>query len=262
MPASLELQREYGSDLQVMFVEVQGADAATAEAFAWRQKWMGTEAMWTTERPLTVEGNTIPKFALLDAEGKLLISGNPLEKKKAIEETIADQVKKARNPPAGTPAKLAKPWATFVKGDVAGALAACDAAGAGDPALAEGAKALREEMVARTESKLARGKWLLDNGYVAEGNELLAGMAKSVKGDADLAGKVAAEQARVTAPDAAMAAEAAASKDLATLQQKMVKDKPFEDGNVKALTKLAEKHKGTKAAERAARLAQLAKLDS
>jgi len=52
VPASLKLQQEHGDALQVLFVEVQGADMEKTEAFAWRQKWMGTRAMWTTERPL------------------------------------------------------------------------------------------------------------------------------------------------------------------------------------------------------------------
>ena len=89
MPASIKLQQQYGDDLQVLFVESQGASPEMAEAFAWRRRWMGTQAMWTTEAPLRVEGNTLPKFALLDTEGRLLLEGNPLGMKKQIEEAIA-----------------------------------------------------------------------------------------------------------------------------------------------------------------------------
>jgi len=260
VPASIKLQQEYGDDLQVLFVEVQGANLETAEAFAWRQKWMGTRAMWTTERPLEVPGNGIPKFALLDTEGKLLLEGNPLDMKKKIEAAIGEQVKNAKAAPAGTPDALAKTWARFVKGDVAGALAECDKLGA-DVALAEPARALKDEMVGRTERKIARGKWLVTNGYVAEASELLTGLAKGVKGSPELESKIEGELARVQTPDKTLAAEAEASKALASLQQKMIKDKPFEDANVKALQKLAEKHAGTKAGERAARLAKLASVE-
>ncbi len=260
MPASIKLQQQYGGDLQVLFVECQGADLATSEAFAWRQKWMGTEAMWTTERPLEAKGSGLPQFALLDTEGKLLLSGNPLGQKKQIEEAIAEQVKKAKNPPQGTPAKLSKPWAAFVKGNIGAAIAECDKLGAADATLADAARALRAEMLSRTEGKLARGRWLIDNGYIAEATEMLAALGKSVKGCVELEGKIAADLARVLQPDEGLGAEAEAAKALASLQQKMIKDKPFEEGNVKALTKLVEKYRGTKAGERAARLAELSKI--
>ncbi|NOT30997.1 MAG: hypothetical protein HOP15_11165 [Planctomycetes bacterium] len=260
MPASIKLQQQYGDALQVLFVESQGADADKFEAFAWRQKWMGTQAMWTDERPLEISGSGLPAFALLDIEGKILLQGNPLEQKKKIEEAIAEQVKKASSAPAGTPAVLAKSWARFTKGDVAAALAECDKLGT-DVILAEPAKALRAEMVARTEAKITRGQWLIESGYAAEASTLFASLAKSVAGTPELEGKVGRELARLKAPDKALAAQAEASKALASLQQKMVKDKPFDDGNVKALLKLAEKHAGTKAGERAARLAKLAKLE-
>lgn len=259
MPASLKLQEEYGNDLAVLFVECQGADADTAEAFAWRMKWMATPAMWTTERPFDPEGRGLPAFALLDAEGTLLLSGNPLAMKKQIEETIAVEVKKAKAPPGGTPAALAKAWSTFAKGDVTGALEACDKLAVGEGELSEAVKALRKEMVARTESRLARAQWLGDNGYASDALALLGDLAKGVKGSFELESKVANELARLQAPDKASEVEAA--KALAALQQKMAKDKPFEDANAKALAKLAERHAGTRAGERAARLARLAKLE-
>jgi hypothetical protein len=257
VPASLELQEVHGDDLAVIFVECQGADDDTAEAFAWRQKWMGTAAMWTTERPMDPEGRGLPAFALLDVEGKLLLSGNPLAMKKEIEEAIASEVKRAKVPPTGTPPELAKVWASFVKGDVTAALAACDKFGEGE--LGEAAKSLRKEMIARTESRLARASWMGDNGYASDALARLGELAKDVKGNLDFEPKLTKELARLQAAD--RAAEIEASKSLAALQQKMLKDKPFEDSNAKALAKLAEKHAGTKAGERAARLARLAKLE-
>ena len=257
MPASLKLQAEHGDDLAVLFVECQGADDDVAEAFAWRQKWMGTQAMWTTERPFAVEGNGLPKFALLDVEGNVLLSGNPLAMKKQIEEAIVAEIKKAKAPPSGTPAALAKAWTTFVKGDVAGALAACDKVGGGE--LGDAARTLRKEMVTRTEARLARAQWLGDNGHASEALALLEGLARDVKGAFELEPRVGNELAALRAPE--RAAELEASRALTALQQKMIKDKPFEEANAKALAKLAEKHAGTKAGERAARLARLARME-
>jgi len=260
VPASIKLQQLYGSDLQVLFVESQGAVSDLAEAFAWRQKWMSTQAIWTLEPPLQLEGNTLPKCALLDGDGKLLLSGNPLDQKKQIEEAIADQVKKAKEPPTGTNPKLAKEWGMFVKGDFGAAIGECDKHAVADASLADAVKSLRAEMVSRVNARIERAKWLLDNGYPNEATELLNALSKSTKGCADFESKVAEQMTRVLTPDKSLASEAEASKALAAVQQKMCKDKPFEDANVKALGRLAEKYKGTKAAERAAHLAELAKV--
>lgn len=262
MPASLELQREYGDDLQVVFVESQGADKNTAEAFAWRRKWMDTGAMWTTERPLSVEGNTLPKFALLDVDGKLLLSGNPLAQKKAIEEAIAAQVENARRAPEGTPAKLAKAWTSFAKGKIGEAIAATDKL-AEEPDLTEAAHALRAEMAARTQARLNRAGWMIEHGYIQEAEELLTTLQKSVKGCADFDAGIAEALQRVNPSDKSLAegmsAELAASKDFASLLKKF-REKPFDDGSVKALKKFVEKHDGTKAAGRASHLLELAAL--
>lgn len=257
MPASLKLKEQYGDDLAVLFVEVQGADEETAEAFAWRQKWMAYGAMWSTERPVTVEGNTIPKFALLDTEGNVLLKGNPLDQKKQIEEAIADQVKKAKGAPLGTPPKLAKPWATFAKGDVGGALAALDKLVA-DPEVGEAAKAARTEMETRTKARIARGTWMIDNGFPSEAAEHLGALSKSLKGAPELEKTVATELARAKTPGP----ELDAANALAGVVAKMKKDKPFDEGLVKSLEKLAEKHAGTKAAERAQHLVKLSKIES
>jgi len=251
VPASIKLQQEYGDDLQVLFVECQGADLATAEAFAWRQKWMGTQALWSIERPLDPEGNGLPAFALLDTEGKVLLKGNPLAMKKQIEETIAAEVKKAKGAPAGTPAKLAKAWATFQKGDLGAAVAECDKLGAADASLTEAAKALHTEMITRAKSRGARVQWLVENGFVLEAQKALKDLGETLPPEMAELPKLL--QTPKDGP------EAEAAKALDSLQQKMLKDKPFEDANLKALEKLAEKHKGTKAGERAAHLLELGK---
>ena len=78
MPSSIKLQREYADEITVLYIECQGSTLDQAEAFAWDRGWMGTPAIWTVERPFDVEGRGLPKFALLSAEGKVLMTGNPL----------------------------------------------------------------------------------------------------------------------------------------------------------------------------------------
>jgi hypothetical protein len=259
VPASIKLAQQYGGDIAVIFCESQGHSEESAEAFAWRQKWMGTGAMWTSEPPVTVTGNTLPKFALLGIDGELLISGNPLDLKKQIEETIEAQVKLAKAAPAGTPAKLSKAWQLFAKGDIGAALVECDKQGTGDAGLAESAKSMHTEIASRVNSKIARAKWLRENGYVSEATALVAGLTKSVKGCTEFDAAIAKEQTELATPSKDAGPEAEAAKALATIVNKMT-DKPFEDANVKALSRLADKYKGTKAAERAAHLVELSKV--
>lgn len=253
MPASIKLQQQYGDDIQVIFVESQQYDAGDAvEAFAWRSKWMGTPAMWTEEPPLQSSGSGLPSCALLDIDGKLLLEGNPLALKKQIETAIAEQVKKAKAGPEDASAEVKKAWAMFAKGDIAGALAQCDKAASDE------AKAAKDELLARTRGRIARAQWLIDNGYIAEATKLLAQLEKATKADAVVSGEVAAQTLRLLEP--ALEKEREAGSALANLTEKMVKDKPFEPGNIKKLENLAEKFAGTKAGERAAHLAQIAKL--
>jgi acyl-CoA synthetase (AMP-forming)/AMP-acid ligase II len=75
VPASLALQETHGDDLQVVFVEAQGSPAEEIERFALARKWLGGRALWTSEAPVQVAGNALPKFALLDRGGRLILSG-------------------------------------------------------------------------------------------------------------------------------------------------------------------------------------------
>jgi hypothetical protein len=255
VPASIKLQKQYGDDLAVIFVESQGASDEKAQAFAWRREWMGVGAMWSTEPPVRVEGNMLPKYALLDSEGRLVSDGNPLADKKRIEETIAEQVKRRRAAPEGTPAKLAKAWGTHAKGATGAALAEVDKLAAEDPALGDAAGKLRARMVADARARLARAAALFDDGRAEDAAALGTALEKSFKGAAELESALATELGRQRG--SAAAAEVEASKALAVVERKMLKGKPFEDANLKALERLVKQHAGTKAAERATRLVAL-----
>jgi hypothetical protein len=253
VPASIKLQQQYGDDLQVIFAESQNFDEGdSVEAFAWRAKWMGTNAIWTEEQPVPVKGDGLPACALIGIDGKVLLEGNPLGLKKQIEETIAEQVKKAKDGPSDAPADIKKVWATYNKGDIAGALAQCDKLNTDD------AKKAKDELTARARSRIARAKWLIDNGFVAEANSLVTTLEKATKADATLSKEVAEQRTRLSDP--ALAKEAEAGGAFANLTEKMAKDKPFDPSNIKKLESLAEKYKGTKTAERASHLASLSKI--
>ena len=252
MPAATKLQEEYGDAIQVIFVESQGATREQYEAFAWQQKWMGNHAMWTDERPIPTTGSGLPETALIGIDGKVIMQGHPGSLGKKLEDAIEAEIKKSKQPPEGTPDALEKPWKAFLKGNVAAAIAECDKLGTDE------AKAAREEFVARTKQRVERAKWLIDNGYLMEADKLTDDLAKDVKGSTDLEPLVAAEVARIEAPE--MEAEREASKALASLVGQIAKKKPFDAANVKKVEALAKKHSGTKSGERAAHIAELSKV--
>jgi hypothetical protein len=250
VPTAVKLQEQFGDDLQVIFVECQGANRDQYEAFAWKMKWMGGPAMWTEERPFGKVANTLPETALIGVDGKILLQGNPGNLGSKLEEAIVAEIKKSKKAPEGTPSALTKAWTAFAKGDIADALAECDKVGTDE------ATAAREEFTTRWKRSLARGKWLVDNGYAVEAEEHLAQLAKGAKGAADLEAEVAAEVARLAEPS--RADEREASKAYDTFVGQVARKKPFDASNVRKAEGLAKKFAGTKSGERLERFVTLA----
>ncbi len=252
MPTAVKHQRELGDDVQVIFVECQGAERDTYEAFAWRMKWMGNAAMWTHERPMEMPGSGLPQTALIGVDGTVILQGNPGALGKRLSEALEAEIKKSKQPPADAPAELKKAWTMFLKGDVAGALAECDASTA--PAAAD----TRTEFLARTTARIERVKRLLDAGDFGLAERQTAEIEKAVKSNAELAAQIAEQRARLNDP--ANAREREAAKAFDALVDKIATEKPFDAGNVKKMSALAEKFSGAKAAEKAARFVELSKL--
>ncbi len=252
MPTAVKLQEEYGDEVQVIFVHCQQASKDEQEAFAWRQKWRGNLAMWTEERPFDTKGGGLPETALVGIDGTILVQGNPGALGKKLEEALEAELEKARKAPDGTPKELAKAWTAFGKGDVAAAILECD------KLTTDEAKSARAEFVSRTEKKIERVQWLADNGYFPEAEAQLGKLQKSAKGVADLAPKL--EEASKKLADESLKSEREASAAVDKMFDKIAKDKPFDEGNVKKVQALADKYKGTKAGARAERFVELSKV--
>lgn len=252
MPTAVKHQRELGDDVQVIFVECQGADRDTYEAFAWKMKWMGNAAMWTDERPIPTTGSGLPETALIGVDGTVLMQGNPGALGKQLTEALEAEIKKSKQPPEGTPAELKKAWTLFLKGEIAAALAECDAS-----AHASAADA-KSEFESRTKARIERIGRLIDEGEFYAAEKLVGPLEKGLKANADLAAALAKHTARIADP--ANAKEREASKAYAALVEKVATEKPFEAGNVKKAAALAEKFVGAKTAERAKRFVGLSKL--
>lgn len=253
MPTSTKLQEQFGDDVQVIFVECQNTPKDTYEAFAWKMKWMGNGAMWTTERPMATVGNGLPETAVLGIDGAILMQGNPGNFGKKMEAAVAAEVKKSKEVPAGTPTELKKAWQAFVKDDVTTAIAECD------KVASDAATKAKDEFVARTTARIDRVKRVIDQGEIGQAEKLLDAIEKSVKGHADLSAKAAVQRKRLAAPE--IANEREADKAFASFVAKVAKEKPFDPANVKKAETIAAKYKGTKTADRAQRFVDLSKVD-
>jgi len=149
VPASIKAQESFGEELQVIFVECQGTPPETAEAFAWKMKWMGNPAMWTIDRPIPTVGQGLPEVALIGIDGTVLMQGYPGDFGKKLEETIASEIAKAKKLRAKEP-----------NGD------------------------LQKGRLARG---LLRLRARIDEGRLEEAATLLAALEKEFKGQAELA---------------------------------------------------------------------------
>ena len=74
MPATLELLRDLGGSLRVLFV-TPGDTAAGLRAACKQHSWLDTDALWTHEAPLRTSAR-YPWLALLSAEGRALPSSS------------------------------------------------------------------------------------------------------------------------------------------------------------------------------------------
>ncbi len=251
---TIKLAREYGDDLGVILVESQGASASAAEQFAWQNKWMGTATTWTTERPFATGSKGLPNFALLSAEGEVLLMGNPLSMHGKITDAIEAEIEKAQGAPEGSPKSLKKAYTNFGKGKYAKAVAEARKVAAKGGEGADAAQALAKDFITRIEAKFDRVQWLMDQTYLIKAESMLKDLTKKAKGLEEVAAKIASLEAAFATED--MLEEMKAAKAFAKLEEKLIED-GLDDKILKKISKFAEKNSSAIVAKRAKRLASL-----
>ncbi len=255
MPATKKMAEKYGEDLAIVFVEVQGAGQKKAEAFAWERKWMGTHAMWTSERPFSTGARGIPNYALLSATGEVLMKGNPISDHGKIEDAVEAQIELAKSAPEDAPKSLNKAYKAFAKGDYAKAIAEAKKVHAKGGEDATAAEALAADFQARVQAQFERVDFLLENGYVNRALDLTKSLGKSTKGLEDFAEANAKLEETLKSED--MKAEIAAAKAFGKLEEKLFED-GLEEKLVKKLTRFVDKHGETSVGKRAQHILSLA----
>lgn len=259
MPAAVKLQTEYGDAIQVILVHSQEATEEESIAFALRMKWLGNNAIWTSERPFSTGGNGLPAYALLGPDGKVLLTGNSASDHSKIEKTIEELVKKGSSAPAEAPEALAKAYKELDQGNFAKAAAearkvAAKAAGK-DAALAEAATKFETLLAETADRAIARVRALAERGQYLTAQERHESLLKGVKGDDALTAKAAELGALFEGPEVQQALMA--ERELLRLAADAYEAGKDEKA-VKKLQKFASEHTGTKVGERAARIAALA----
>lgn len=238
---------------ELVFVESQGASSGAAELFAYERGWMGSGALWTTERPTNSGLGYLPSFVLLDGDGKVLMKGNTADMKSKIEEAIEDWVDDRTDLPDAYPKSFKKAWRAYVEGEYAKSLTLLgqiEAKGKEDASAVPELRELVNEACHRDFDRLAG---FAERGLFVELEREAERISEQIEG-------IAVFEELLTASleplhDEANQGEVEAARDLDKLMGKVL-DKGI-DKHRKALTKFAKKHAGTKAAERAERLAKL-----
>ena len=251
MPASIKMQAEYGSKLQVVFVDVQGDTAAQVQAFALQKKWLGGRAMWTSEPPFETGRTTIPSTVLVSSSGDVLFVDYPIEGK--LKDLIDEDLKNKEKGPKDAPDPVRKAYADFAKDlwgkALLGAQAVIDKPPAkdGDAAVAAARTAL-DEFKTSIDARFARVDACVSAGLFDRATDELGTIAKAAKGDAELTKRHAEALAKINGDD--LKAERDAAAALAKLEKKLYANGP-EDSSCKQLEAFAEKYSGTKAGDRA-----------
>ncbi len=257
MPHAVKMQVEHGDDLQVVFVESQLTPLDEMHGFAIDHKWFGNNAMWTLERPFESGMDGLPSYVLLGADGKVIEKGGQPSSK--TEELIANEIERAKEAPEGTPKKLESAWKAFAKGDVAKAIDSAKKALA-DPELATAAQGAIDTFIARTNARIDRAKWALDNGHIVAAIERLESIEGAVKGSEELEPRVAELLARAEGDE--LKAEREADEKLAKFLEGLYEEGFDSKGKMrKKLEKIAADLGDTKAGERARHILAIAPAD-
>ena len=251
MPAAVKLQEEYGEDLQVLFVHSQRGSEQDVVRRQLERKWLGGRSMWTNEYPFSTGSGGLPNFALLDADGRVVMKGISTRLMKPMEEKIAELVKAGKDAPEDLPKPVAKAFVDLRKGEYTKALAVLDKQiekpSGGKAEIAEAAMQVRGQLLERAEAHLGRLRWMAENGYAEDAQDGLKDFIKVAKGGESVQEGIAALQANFKSAD--MKAELSAAGDLRKLEKKMYEDPKGK--HRRSLEKFVEKHAGTKAAKRA-----------
>lgn len=259
MPTAVKLQTEYGDAIQVILVHSQAASEEESIAFALYQKWLGNNAIWTSERPFSTGSSGLPSYALLGPDGRVVLVGSSNSDHSKIQKAIAEMVKEGSSAPEGTPDALSKAYRLLDEGQYAKALAETRKAAAKaqgkDEAVVAAAGALETAIQAAVDRAAERVRALAQRGFLNQAQTRWEALSKGTRGEEPLELKAVELAPLLEGPEVQQVVSA--ERELLRLAADA-----FEAGKdekaAKKLRKFATENSDSKIGERAARLASLA----
>ncbi len=235
--------------LVVILPECQGADLETLPAFLWKM-FPTMEARVSIERgtPVT-RGNGLPASALIGVDGTLLWSGHPSSGAKQIDELTEVELKKMSTGWGATPEAKKARQQLYGKRNLAEAKKQIDAL-ADDNNEKVG---LQQELATAFTWRKKAVQHLRDEGRLAEAKTMATALKKTASGVADWDAEVATLVAAFDGPEGQSELTQAKKVDglLARVRDKKMK---IADA-IKPMRAIAKAAAGTKAGERAEKLA-------
>lgn len=266
MKIVLELQHEYGDELQIIFAN-RRLSAERTERMLLEKGWLGTNGMWTSQRPFLHGDKYEPHFVLLSAEGEVIHKSRPLENPLDIvytpgliddlEDALQLELERLRTGPPDNPRALEKAWIEFARGKLARGLELAEKLQTDEESSTElrnRAGATSSTFGERIARCLTRAEWLLEHGCILQCDATLEPLAGQLARVPDLQQR---RDALLERRDSAeLAQERRADKALASLEKKLFV-KGADVRSVNRLLTVSRKYAGTQRGAEAARLAAI-----
>jgi len=262
MKVVLRVQLEHEADLQVILVEPRLQPAAL-ERLLLEKGWLGTRAVWTTERPFD-HGGSDPACVLLSCEGAVILKSPDLGQSydrtypnqfmDELDAAVAAESDRRHGLLPDAPPAVSKACDEFAEGKVARALTSVRTLAGQDPTATHALATFERQIAAR----LGQAEFFLGKGRIAEAEAILDPLAGELSLADDLARRLAGMREQLAT--ATLKAEREADRALAKLEKTLFTDGSTDRTPV-ALKALAKRHEGTRRGAEAARLAALLQED-
>lgn len=258
LPLLLRMRETLGNNVHLVGAVFGGANEAELDAFLLSRKLLGADMIWLYEVPFILDGGAPNSLAFLDHEGKLQGFGTPADVRSGFVARVGAFMQlSGRVVPPNAPSKLKKAIDAHIKDQYAVSLRELRELekDTKDEKLAAAATDLLARYKAELDLDLELADRALELGRIDRVDLILARLNEGLKGDA--AWRPRLEEIGRRANAESVQKERAAYKKLAALEKKLY-DK-LDKALPKALDELADANPGTKAAERAKRLAAAAR---
>ncbi|TAJ21188.1 MAG: hypothetical protein EPO68_05260 [Planctomycetota bacterium] len=254
LPKLVQLKKTWGGEVRVIAARFGEAGADELDKVLLSNKLLNADVLWLYEAPFVLEGGAADSLALLTPDGKLERFGKPADVRDAVYARLAEFQLEAQKLPDGAPSKLKKAVDAYAKHEYAAAFTVLREFES-DKKFGETAKGLLARYKLELDLDLELADRALELGRIDRVDLILGRLNDGLKAHAQW--KPRLDEIGRRAEAEAVQKERAVYKKLAALEKKLYEK--LDKALPKALDELADANPGTKAAERAKRLAAAAR---